>query len=80
METIDDFLLLVETELGLRVTSREAARSFDELTGWDSMNLLALIAAVERNTGRSVSLARVLEAANLEEVYLLTVRGAEAIG
>ncbi|MET7422807.1 acyl carrier protein [Dactylosporangium sp. NPDC005555] len=74
MNTIDDFLLLVETELGLRVSAQEAARSFDQLAGWDSMHLLTLIAAVERSSGRQMSLARVLEAANLEEIYLLAAR------
>jgi acyl carrier protein len=74
-EYVDDFLSLVETELGLQVTSQEATRSFDELTGWDSVHLLSLIAAVERRTGRQVSLARVLEASNLVEIYLVAVHG-----
>lgn len=74
MNTLDDFLALVETELGLSVPPAEATRSFDELPGWDSVHLLSLIGAVERSTGHSISLSRVLEAANLEEIYTLAVR------
>ncbi|MEU4526389.1 acyl carrier protein [Amycolatopsis sp. NPDC024027] len=73
MNTLDDFLALVETELGLSVSPEGATRSFDELPGWDSVHLLSLVGAVERTTGRSISLSRVLEAANLEEIYTLAV-------
>lgn len=72
MLTLDDFLELVEAEIGLQVRPEDAAQSFDELAGWDSVHLLSLIGAVERRTGRSISLARVLEAANLVEIYKLT--------
>lgn len=69
MNSLEDFLALVEAELGLPVTAAAAARSFDELAGWDSVQLLALISAMERRTGRSIPLADVLEAASLQEVY-----------
>lgn len=73
MNTIDDFLALVETELGLGVTPEQATHSFDDLPGWDSVHVLSLISAVERETGHSISLARVLEASNLAEIYALAV-------
>jgi acyl carrier protein len=74
MNTIDDFMAFVEAELGLPVTAADATRDFDGLADWDSMHLLALISAVERRTGRSVSLADALEASNLAEIYRLTAR------
>lgn len=73
MNTIDDFMLLVEEELGLPVTAEEAGRHFDELAGWDSLHMLALLAAVERRTGRRVPLPEMLEATTLRDVYALAV-------
>jgi acyl carrier protein len=74
MNTIDDFMAFVETELGLPVTVADATQDFDGLAGWDSVHLLSLISAVERRTGRSVSLADALEASNLADIYRLTAR------
>jgi len=74
MNTIDDFMAFVEAELGLPVTADDATQDFDGLAGWDSVHLLSLISAVERRTGRSVSLADALEAANLADIYRLTAR------
>jgi acyl carrier protein len=72
--TIDEFMAFVETEIGLPVAPADATRSFDELAGWDSVHLLSLITAVERRTGRSISLAHAIEAANLAEIYALAAR------
>ena len=74
MNSLDDFIALVQDELGLPVTAQDADRSFDQLSGWDSVYLLALLAALERRTGRSISLPDVLEASSLEDLYVVAVR------
>jgi acyl carrier protein len=76
MNSMADFLTLVETELGLPVTAEAAVRGFDELDGWDSVQLLSLISAVERQTGRSIPLADALEASSLRDVYALVAEAA----
>ncbi|MFI6985322.1 acyl carrier protein [Embleya sp. NPDC050154] len=75
LNTLDDFVALVRDELGLPITSANAADSFDRLAGWDSVHLLWLLTALERHTGRRISLPDVLEATSLEAVYTLAVSG-----
>jgi acyl carrier protein len=74
VNTIDDFITLVQDEIGLPVTTKDAERDLDQLSGWDSVYLLALLNALERTTGRSIPLPDVLEATSLEEIYALAVK------
>lgn len=73
LDNLDDFVALVRDELGLPVTVENAGDSFDQLAGWDSVHLLWLLTALERHTGRRISLPDVLEATSLEAVYTLAV-------
>ncbi|GHI97930.1 MULTISPECIES: phosphopantetheine-binding protein [Streptomyces] len=74
MTTIDDFLVLVRHEIGLPVGPEHADVPLDQVPGWDSMHLLALLTALERQTGRSISLPDVLEAESLHEIHELAVQ------
>ncbi|QFG20249.1 acyl carrier protein [Actinomadura sp. WMMB 499] len=69
--TIDDLVALVRDELGLPVTVESAGQTFDHIPGWDSMHLLWLVTTLERQTGRSLSMPDLLEAASLENVHAL---------
>jgi acyl carrier protein len=73
VNTIDDFLTIVRDELGLPVEADDAARSLDQIPGWDSMHLLWLCTALERETGRTISLPDVLRAPSLAGIYELAV-------
>jgi hypothetical protein len=73
--SLGEFLALVHDEIGLPLTAGDADLSFDQLPDWDSMHLLALLQAVERSTGRPVSLPDVLTAGSLHDVYEVVVRG-----
>lgn len=73
MITLDAFVELVQDELGLPVTPQTAAADWDELPGWDSVQLLTLLTLLERETGRSLSLPAFLDAASLEQVYRIAV-------
>jgi acyl carrier protein len=71
MEDFDDFLALVRDELGLPVESDNAGVRLDQIPGWDSVQLLWLVSAVERIAGRRLSLPDVLAASSLEGIYRL---------
>jgi acyl carrier protein len=68
---INDFVTLVRDEIGLRIDRQDVDRSFDEVPGWDSVHLLQLIMALERQIGRRISMPDVLEARSLEDIFLL---------
>ncbi|MGW0191517.1 phosphopantetheine-binding protein [Streptomyces sp. NPDC003362] len=78
MKTIDDFLALVHDEIGLRLTPEAVRHSFDQLPEWDSLHLLTLLTALERQTGQRVPMPQVLEATSLWDIYELTVRSPAA--
>ncbi|MEN3362551.1 MAG: hypothetical protein V7637_6533 [Mycobacteriales bacterium] len=71
MDSIDDFVTLVREEIGLPVDPADLDRHFDEIPGWDSVHLLRLLTALEKKTGRRISLPAVLEASSLESIYTL---------
>lgn len=75
MQSISDFIQLIQDELGLAITSDNVGRSFDEIPGWDSAHLLQLLTVLERETGRQVSLPQILEAPNLEHIFGLVAAG-----
>lgn len=74
MTTLDDFLVLVRDEIGLPVGPEHADVPLDAVPGWDSMHLLALLTALERRTGRPISLPDVLEAGSLHGIHEVAVR------
>jgi len=72
--TIDDFISVLRDDMGLRVTEQDAGQRLDQVEGWDSVHLLSLLTLLESRTGRSLSLADVLDAESLQEIYTLAVR------
>lgn len=73
MNSLDEFVAIVRDEIGLAVTADDVGRSLDELPGWDSVHLLTLLLAMERSTGRRISMPDVLQAENLRQLYTLAV-------
>ncbi|MCM3922995.1 acyl carrier protein [Frankia sp. AiPs1] len=74
MRTVEDFVTLLRDELALPVTADDLGRDLDTVESWDSVHLLALCTILERETGRSLPFAAVLEAPSLDAVYRLAVR------
>jgi acyl carrier protein len=70
---LDDFLDLVRDETGLPVTAEQTGLDLDQVPGWDSVYLLSLVVALERRTGRQLSMPDVLEATSLRDLYALAV-------
>lgn len=75
MTGIEDFVALVREECGLDVRADDVAASLDELPGWDSLHLLTLATALERETGRRISLPDLLDARSLRQIYVVAVGG-----
>ncbi|NBM17274.1 acyl carrier protein [Streptomyces sp. GC420] len=73
--TLDDYVRLVNDEIGMPLSADQVAADFDELPEWDSLYLLKLVTALEPATGRKVPVGRVLEARSLKEIYDLAVTG-----
>ena len=71
MNTIDDFVCLVRDEVGLLVSVDDVRVGLDEIPGWDSMHLLYLLTALERTTGRRISMPDMLSASSLAQIYEL---------
>ncbi|MFG2480664.1 acyl carrier protein [Streptomyces fagopyri] len=70
------FLEAVRDGLGLDLTEEQAAADFDLLPDWDSVHLLRLLMLLERETGRSVPVARLLKARSMREIHsLVTTEG-----
>jgi acyl carrier protein len=69
VNSIDDFADLLRSQLGLAVTPEQISGDFDQVPGWDSVQLLALLTVLERATGRRISLPDVLEAGSLHDVF-----------
>ncbi|WP_405876782.1 acyl carrier protein [Streptomyces sp. NBC_01136] len=65
------FLDAVRDGLGLDLTEEQAAADFDLLPDWDSVHLLRLVMLLERETGRSIPVSRVLQARSLHAIHQL---------
>ncbi|MEV4847809.1 phosphopantetheine-binding protein [Micromonospora matsumotoense] len=73
LRTVEDFVALIRDELGLPVAVADLDNSLDVVAGWDSVHLLTLCTALERATGRQVSLPDVLAADSLAGIYAAAV-------
>ena len=75
MKSIDDFVTLLGDQMGLLLTAADLDADLDEVAGWDSAQLLQLLVLLERETGRSIPVPRLLEARTLTAMYDLAVAG-----
>ncbi|MGW4897287.1 phosphopantetheine-binding protein [Kitasatospora sp. NPDC004240] len=66
---LTELITVAADELGLPIGPEDADLDFDELPGWDSLHLLILLTALERITGRRLSLPDLLEARSLAEIH-----------
>lgn len=73
--SLDDYVRLVNEEIGMPLDPGQVAADFDELPDWDSLYLLKLVTALEPAIGRRVPVGKVLEARSLREIYELAVTG-----
>ncbi|MCX4750335.1 hypothetical protein OG455_33320 [Kitasatospora sp. NBC_01287] len=70
--TLDSFLDLVGDDLGLELDGPGAADApLATLPRWDSVHLLRLVVLLERESGRRISVRKLLEAQCLTEIHAL---------
>ncbi|WP_329496842.1 acyl carrier protein [Kitasatospora herbaricolor] len=72
--TLEDFTVLVRDELGLPLSDSELDHDLDRVPGWDSLQLLRLVSALERHTGQRVALGSLLEARSLSAIHRLAAQ------
>ncbi|MFD9081011.1 phosphopantetheine-binding protein [Streptomyces erythrochromogenes] len=71
LDSLDALLRTVRDDLGLDIAVPDGAdTALGELPGWDSLNLLRLVALLEES-GHRVPVHRLLEARSLREVHTL---------
>ncbi|MFK8844885.1 acyl carrier protein [Streptomyces sp. Ac-502] len=75
MNSLDDFVTLIRDDLGLDVDMTDVDRPLDQVAGWDSLHLIALLTRLEHSTGHSLSLPAALEASSLRGLYDVAVTG-----
>ncbi|WP_441250990.1 acyl carrier protein [Kitasatospora sp. McL0602] len=76
--TTEEFVQLVNDDIGIPVELSELEADFDALPGWDSLHLLKLVTALEKSTGQKVPVGRLLEARSLGQILRLASAGAGA--
>ncbi|MEU7068822.1 MULTISPECIES: phosphopantetheine-binding protein [Streptomyces] len=67
--TKEDFIHLVRDELDLPLGVDDLSADFDHVVSWDSMHMLRLVTAVERETGTRVPVGRLLADRSLAAIY-----------
>jgi acyl carrier protein len=67
--TKEDFIHLVRDELDLPLSVDDLDADFDHVVSWDSMHMLRLVAAVERETGSRVPVGKLLADRSLSAIY-----------
>ncbi|MEV7541027.1 MULTISPECIES: phosphopantetheine-binding protein [unclassified Streptomyces] len=71
LDSVDGFLSMVREDLGLHLDGPAGAdTALVDLPGWDSLNLLRLVALLEES-GHRVPVHRLLEAHSLRDVHTL---------
>ncbi|OKI22627.1 acyl carrier protein [Streptomyces sp. CB03911] len=71
MITETAFIQIVRDELALPLAETDLENDFDKVVSWDSLHLLRLIAAMEKETGKRVSVGKLLSERSLRGIYTL---------
>jgi len=69
MITETDFIRLIRDELALPLTGADLESDLDRVVSWDSMHMLRLAMAVEKETGTRIPVGRLLEERSLRSIY-----------
>ncbi|MFF3323710.1 acyl carrier protein [Streptomyces sp. NPDC002889] len=73
MHTVVDLITLANEHLGTDLEPADADRDLAEVACWDSVFLLRLVALLERELGRAVPVAEMLEARSLGDIWTAAV-------
>ncbi|MBQ0888907.1 acyl carrier protein [Streptomyces sp. RM72] len=67
--TKEEFIHLVRDELDLPLGIDDLDADFDRVVSWDSMHMIRLVGAVERQTGARVPVGKLLADRSLSAIY-----------
>ncbi|MEU1045330.1 phosphopantetheine-binding protein [Streptomyces sp. NPDC005897] len=67
--TKEEFIHLVRDELDLPLGIDDLDADFDRVVSWDSMHMIRLVGAVERQTGTRVAVGKLLADRSLSAIY-----------
>lgn len=67
----DDFIRVIRDELRLPLIESEVDFDFDQVVNWGSVHLVRLVVALERKTGRRISVRRLLDERTPRGMYAL---------
>lgn len=73
MHTVVDLISLANEHLGTDLEPEDAGRELTELPSWDSVHLLRLVSLLERELGRPVPVAEMLQARSISEIWTVAV-------
>ncbi|MEV0131641.1 acyl carrier protein [Dactylosporangium sp. NPDC050688] len=69
MITETDFIRIVRDELALPLAKQDLEGDLDGVVSWDSLHMLRLVAAVERETGKRMLIGSLLTERSLRGIY-----------
>ena len=69
MITETDFIRIVRDELALPLGKADLEHDLDAVVSWDSLHMLRLVAAIERETGKRLLIGRLLTERSLRGIY-----------
>lgn len=69
MNSLEDFVVILQDDLGLSIKIEDVGKDLDQIADWDSAHLLELMSLLERETGHPVALPDLLGASSLAEMY-----------
>ncbi|MDG6109114.1 acyl carrier protein [Dactylosporangium aurantiacum] len=69
MITETDFIRIVRDELALPLAKQDLEGDLDGVVSWDSLHMLRLVAAVERETGKRMLIGNLLTERSLRGIY-----------
>ncbi|WP_041254617.1 phosphopantetheine-binding protein [Frankia sp. EAN1pec] len=69
MITQDDFIRIIRDEFALPLAGGDLESDLDQVVSWDSMHVLRLVSALEKETGRRIPIGRLLEELSLRGMY-----------
>jgi acyl carrier protein len=65
----EEFLAILDEELGFAISAEDLKADVGNLAGWDSVMLLRVLLVFEKKLNRRISLPRLLEARTMAAVF-----------
>jgi acyl carrier protein len=69
MITRQDFIRVVRDELALPLSDADLQTDLDQVVHWQSVQIVRLVVALEKETGRRVPVSRLMEQRTLAGMY-----------